>query len=306
MEEEEMLRLHASCVIQACWRGQLGRRRVLALLTARDEVLLTARNDVLRERRKAERDKAARRTQSSQSPRRGEASAKLHVRRTRAGGIADRAHRVAVVAEARREVAEELRPVEETSLDALLDDACLELRGWARACPGLGNGDVGLLLAECERSASASLLGVTVAELRELSLHIPQQAELSSLLQECEQAVLSRRDHALAAPADRSALADTMAELRALCASRPEDEELALLMRECSAESDRREGLSRSVTLGDVAATEMQISELLAQASTRCDGQRQEIEQLRGLREECRREIRSQNNGRRRQRSSAS
>ena len=297
--QEEMLRLHASRVIQACRRGQLGRRRVLALLTAREEVL--------RERRKAAAERATRRTRSSRSPGRGEASAKLHVRRTRAGGIADRTHRAAAVAEARREVAEELRPVEEeTSLDALLDDACLELRGWARACPGLGDGDVGSLLAECERSASASLLGVTVAELRELSLHIPQQADLSALLQECEHAVLARRDHASAAPAEPSALTDTVAELRALCASRPDDDALASLMRECSAESDRREALSRSVTLGDVAATEMQIAELVAQASTRRDGQGRGVEHLRGLREECRREVRSQNKGRRRQRPAAS
>eukprot|EP01043_Picozoa_sp_COSAG02_P006673 COSAG02_NODE_192_length_29942_cov_34.627228_22_plen_342_part_00 len=295
---DEMTRGHAARVIQACRRGQLERRRVLALLEARDAVL---------EEQKKVRGGARRAKVTSgraKTPARSEASAQLHVRRTRAGNISDRARRAAAVAEARREAAK-AQPVDaEVPLEELLDAACLELRGWARSCPGLGDGDVGVLLAECERSASDSLLGVTVAQLRELSLHTPTHSELTSLLQECEHAVLSRRHRASAAPAESVALLDTMGELQALCDSRPDDEALALLMQECSAEADRREVLSRQVTLGDVAATEIQIGELVAQATTPHAGQA--IEQLRGLREECRREVKSQKKAsRQRQRPSA-
>jgi hypothetical protein len=291
--DEEMNRGHAARVIQACRRGQLERRRVLALLEARDAVL----EEQKKVRDGSRRAKVA--SGGSKTPARSEASAQLHVRRTRAGNISDRAHRAAVVAEARREAAAKAQPVDaEVPLEQLLDAACLELRSWARSCPGLGDGDVGVLLAECERSASDSLLGVTVAQLRELSLHTPNPSELTSLLQECEHTVLSRRDRASAAPAESDALLDTIGELQALCDSRPDDEALALLMQECSAEADRREALSQQVTLGNVAATEIQIGELVAQATTPHAGEA--IEELRGLREECRREMKNQKKASRR------
>eukprot|EP01043_Picozoa_sp_COSAG02_P023992 COSAG02_NODE_1297_length_13389_cov_6.460572_6_plen_311_part_00 len=297
---DEMERSHAARAIQACRRGQLGRRRVLALLEARDAVVEELKKAKLTGRRAKVPANGRAKT-----PARSEASAQLHVRRTRAGNISDRAQRAAAVAKARCEVAAKAQLAgDEVPLEQLLDAACVELRGWARSCPGLVDGDVGELLAECERGVSDSLLGVTVAELRELSLHAPQHSELNSLLQECEHAVLSRRDHALAAPVESDALLNTMCELQSLCASRPDDEALALLLQECNAEADRRKALSRQVTLGDVAATEIQIGELVAQATTPHVGQG--IEQLRGLREECRREVKSQKKAsRRRQRPSA-
>ena len=192
-----------------------------------------------------------------------------------------------MVAEARREVAAEMQPVcqdEPASLDEQLDAACLELRGWAKSFPRL--------------SASEDLLAVTVAELRELSLHNPQQAELTSLLQECQHTVSLRKDHASGAPVETSVLTDTVSELRALCESRPGDEALESLMRECTAESDRRESLSRPPTAGKVAATEMQIARLVDQAGEVAAAE------LQNVLLECKREINGQKSGRRqRQRS---
>lgn len=221
-------------------------------------------------------------------------SAKLHVGRTRAGTIQNRAHRAAALAEARREVAVEAQPVEDLSVDEQLDAACLELRGWARTCPSFSGDDIWSLLAECERGASENLLAVTVAELHELSLHATQQSELASLLSECEHAVLSRRERASAAPVDSGVLADTVSELQLLCGSRPGDAALASLMEECVTEADRRESLSRSVTIGEVVATETQIEQMVTQDTTHYDDHRG-IDHLRTLQGECKRQIKRHN-----------
>lgn len=296
--------VEAACVaVQACRRGQLARRRVLALLNARADVRDAHRTPRPAARRAAPAPPAA---AVGHRGERGEASAELHVHRQRAGDIADGTRRRAAEAEARRGAASPCRN-SRRSADSETDDSdddvddellaatCLELRAWARCCPE--SRGIAALLAECEGPAQDDQLAITCAELQELTLHSeahgPAHAQLTSLLGECNHGRAARANHALGAAADTQALASTIDELRALSGG---DDSLALaaLVSECTAEAVRREIMSRTAAVGELLATGREMNRLLSTAAAaRGSGSSPLSRQLHGLREECEREVRS-------------